>query len=820
MVKNYPILYFNELDIRSVEKTFPKTVKQLQEGDFKSADVRKISATGYFRARLDLRDRLLFKLLRYEGQVHVLLLEVIKNHNYASSRFLRRVFLPHEDQFIEIHQVDGESIMELPELSYLNPDKNKIHLLNKFISFDQLQESLFVLHPPLIIIGSAGSGKTALVLEKMKALPGSVAYISLSKFLVDKASQLYYADGFENEAQDAEFLSLNDFLAQWKSIIGNEVTFRLFEPWYNRHAQALKIHEPYRVYEEFKGVISGSPTHTAWLSKDEYLSLGIKQSIFHPDDREKLHALFIKYLEWLKENNLYDINILCHHYLQWIKPNYDYILVDEVQDITNVQLKVILHALKYPQQFILTGDSNQIVHPNFFSWSKVKSYFHQSSDHYNQIQILQTNYRNSLAVVQLSNYLLIIKNTRFGSIDQESNYLVQTLSKEPGEVVLYPDDEKKKSELNRRTQNNTQYAVIVPDNADKDIVRKYFKTPLVFSVQEAKGLEYENVILVNFVSKHDEEFKEIILGVRPEDFQVRELQYHRSADKYDKDAEIYKFYINSFYVAITRAIKNIYLFEKLLSHPAIQLLQLKETKQLIDVTEVKSSKEEWLEEARRLEAQGKYEQAEQIRAKYLGYDYISPEELEALVHRALDTSKKEQEVFKERKQLFQYAFYHQRYDWIETLAKLQLQRAILFMKEYRMHRKEFAKNIRLGNLSGALIYLNKYGSGSTDEEGHTGIMLSAWHGQPTLVSELLKRNGSINAFDKKEFLALHYLFDGYFKTTILKHQQYANAVHFKQLWFVLRPHAMTIKLPERQIQLNGHSMAFFLLILMQVKEST
>ncbi|MEO5583198.1 MAG: hypothetical protein ABIR66_10935, partial [Saprospiraceae bacterium] len=42
----------------------------------------------------------------------------------------------------------------------------------------------------------------------------------------------------------------------------------------------------------------------------------------------------------------------------------------------------------------------------------------------------------------------------------------------------------------------------------------------------------------------------------------------------------------------------------------------------------------------------------------------------------------------------------------------------------------------------------------------------------------------------------------------------------KQLWFVLRPHAMTIKLPERQIQLNGHSMAFFLLILMQVKEST
>jgi hypothetical protein len=46
------ILYLNNLNISSVEKTYSKTIKQLQEGDFKSADVRKMAGTGYYRQGL------------------------------------------------------------------------------------------------------------------------------------------------------------------------------------------------------------------------------------------------------------------------------------------------------------------------------------------------------------------------------------------------------------------------------------------------------------------------------------------------------------------------------------------------------------------------------------------------------------------------------------------------------------------------------------------------------------------------------------------------------------------------------------------------
>lgn len=808
------LLYLNDLNISSLEKTYSKTIRQLQVGDFRSADVRKMAGTGYYRARLNIRDRLLFTFANYEGKKYLLVLEVIKNHQYGSSRFLRGAAFPDEDKFVPV--LSPNEITAAEDFIFINPKSNRIHLLNKFISFDHLQNAIYSLYPPLIIVGSAGSGKTALVLEKLKELPGEIAYISLSNFLVENASKIYYSNGFDAENQDVEFLSLHNYLSSWEKPRGKEVGFPQFNNWFFRYAQAVKINEPYRVFEEFKGVITGSPIHTAYLTKEEYLELGVKQSIFSTAERERLYPLFLKYLDWLNENNLYDSNVLCFQYLEKIKPRYDYIVVDEVQDITNIQLKCILQSLKHKNHFILTGDSNQIVHPNFFSWGKVKSYFYESGDVNNPLKILQTNYRNSLQVVELGNKLLKIKNTRFGSIDKESNYLIGTVSKNEGEALLYPDEEKRKKELNRRTQNSTRYAVIVPANEMKNEARRFFKTPLIFSVQEAKGLEYENVILLNFISGHQAEFREIIKGVSTTDLIKEELAYNRAADKQDKDAEVYKFYINSLYVAITRAIKNIYIFEKQANHPALQLLQMKENKSDIKVAEAKSTLEEWLAEAQRLEDQGKIEQAEQIRAKYLGYEYLSPEQLETIKQAALDPGKKEKEVKKERKQLFQYAHAHQRYDWIEQLAQLQFQRAIALMKEVKQDRKEYSKSIRLGRKPEALRVIKKYGADfRADDNGATGLMLALYHGQDELISELLKLRVSVLLKDKSDQIGANYLLSGILQNIIQRKPQTATLPTLVRFWRLINPNSLTYETFNRQFQANSHSMVYFLIMLMR-----
>ncbi|MDR1882908.1 MAG: PhoH family protein [Prevotella sp.] len=812
----FDILHHSDLNIRSVEKAFSKTLKQLQTGDFKGADVRKMVNTGFYRARLDIRDSLLFNFVSYENQKYILLLEIIKDHNYAHSRFLRGASVD-ESRFVPVDAPEKEANNVSAELSYLNKKRKAVHTLNKFISFDDLQQSIYTLQPPLIIVGSAGSGKTALVLEKLKSLNGNVAYISLSKYLVDNASNIYYSSGYDNEFQETDFLSLKDYLALWQKPEGREIEFKRFEGWFNRYAQSVKINEPYRVFEEFKGVITGSPIHAAWLSKEEYLELGVKQSIFSLQERERLYPLFLKYTDWLKEEKMYDSNILCYQYLEKIQPCYDYIMVDEVQDITNIQLKCILASLKQKSHFILAGDSNQIVHPNFFSWSKIKTYFYEESDNKNnQIKILQTNYRNSLDVVELSNNLLKIKNTRFGSIDKESNYLIDTVSKEKGEVLLYANDDKKKKELNRRTQNSTKYAVIVSDNAQKAKAAQFFKTPLVFSVQEAKGLEYENVILTDFISGHEAEFREIIAGVTVEDLRQEELRYNRAGDKHDKDAEVYKFYINSFYVAVTRAVKNIYIFEQRADHPALKLLRMQESKSDIQVKEVKSSREEWLDEAKRLEEQGKYEQAEQIRAKYLGYEYISPEQLEIIKTLALDPAKKEAEVKRERKQLFAYAVNHRQYDWVNELAKLQFMRAILYMKELRADRKEYDKSLRLGYKSKIMSFIQKYGVDFTLENGVSGLMLALSYGQTELSLELHKQGASLLHTDDQGRLPVDYLMDSYIKYKRLKQKQsLANEQTMISCWEKMRPQAIVYEYNNRQFRIGSHSMLFFLLILMR-----
>lgn len=816
----YGILYHNDLGIKEIESAYGKTLDQLREGNFRAADVRKMVNNGFYRARLNIKDRLLFTFVSYRDEKYILLLEFIKDHNYDQSRFLRGASFVDENELLPFDPPAVPDQTEAPALCYLNPDIKKIHLLNKFISFDEFQLNVFELQPPLIIIGSAGSGKTAVVLEKMKTLTGNVAYISLSKFLVENASALYYSGGYENEFQEAEFLSLEDYLASWKKPDGKEVNFRAFSAWFARHAQALRLNEPYRVYEEFKGVLTGSPTHTAYLTEMEYLGLGVKQSIFAPEERKKLYPLFLKYMEWMKEQNLYDSNRVCFDYLQVVCPRYDYLVVDEVQDITNVQLKCILQSLIKPDRFILTGDSNQIVHPNFFSWSKVKSFFHASGEIDGKIKILRTNYRNSPQVVRLSNDLLKIKNTRFGSIDKESNYLVGTVSKSDGEATLYSQDEKKMNELNKLTQNSTKFAVIVPEGHGKDFARRYFKTPLEFTVQEAKGLEYDNVILVNFVSNHDAEFKEIIHGVVPEDLAVEELKFSRNANKEDKDAEIYKFYINSFYVAITRAVTNIFLFEKNTAHPALRLLGLTETKEAIRMAETKSSKEEWLAEARKLEEQGKFEQAEQIRAKYLGYTYISQEQLEQVLAAALDPANKESEVKKERKLLFEYAVNHQRIDWIEGLAKLQFQRAMVYFREIKVLRKDFSKNIRLGNSKSVLSILDKYGNLFSDDQGANALMLSSLYGQTAILKDLLQRAVPIVSMDHRGRLSLDYLLEGYFNTALKKQQQFAILQHVKQFWHLLKPTHLAFEIAKVRFQVSGQSMLLFLVVAMRAKQAS
>jgi len=550
------ILKYNELDFSKVRKQYEKVVEMLRNDDFHSAEVKKLTGSSYYRAKLDYTNRLLFKVVTYNQKKYALLLEIIHNHEYEKSRFLNGTKIDES----KIEAINHQHLDKAEPISYINDNNDFFHILDKFISFDSIQNEIFYINPPLIIIGSAGSGKTMLTLEKMKACAGEILYITGSPYLIQSARQLYYSNHYSNEAQEIDFLSYREFLETIRVPHGKEINFQIFSNWLREVNKTRDFQDANKLYEEFKGVISGNTLDKAYLTKNDYINLGIKQSIYGIDEREKVYALFEKYTRFLKEKNLYETNLVSFEYLEICQNKYDFIIVDEVQDFTSVQLDLILKSLKCSSNFILCGDSNQIVHPNFFSWSKIKSLFYnKKTDHPTEIiRILNSNYRNAPNVTAIANKILKTKNARFGSIDKESHYLVESQSTEKGEVYCLHESNIILQEINKKTKKSVKFAVLVLRDDLKEKASQLFDTPLIFSIYDAKGLEYDNVILYGFISCDEKPFYEITHGITQKDLES-EFLYSRVKDKSDRSLEIYKFFINALYVAITRAVKNVYL---------------------------------------------------------------------------------------------------------------------------------------------------------------------------------------------------------------------------------------------------------------------
>jgi len=798
------ILEYTGLDVSSVKAGYRKVTDALARNDFRAAQVKKLvnlTHGKFYRAKLDDADRLLFTLVRHGDEVCALMLEVIASHNYDKSRFLRGALIDES----KIPDVDlGEAVKDAEHLRYLHPEHIAIHLLDKPISFDDTQEMIYRQQPPLIIVGSAGSGKTALTLEKLKHAEGEVLYVTHSVYLAQNARNLYYAHGFEHTGQEANFLSYREFVESIRVPAGREATWRDFSRWFARMQNSFKGIDAHQAFEEIRGVLTAGDAGI--LTREEYAQLGIRQSIFGENQREKLYELFGKYRQWLAEEGLFDLNIVVHDSVA--APRYDFVVIDEVQDLTIAQLSLVLKTLKKKGNFLLCGDSNQIVHPNFFSWSQVKTLFWNDPNlaGQQQMSVLTANFRNGTEATRIANQLLKIKQRRFGSIDKESNFLVQAVGAEAGKVALMADNDAVKRELDKKTKQSTRFAVLVMRDEDKQDARKYFSSPLLFSIHEAKGLEYENIVLYRFVSGHRSEFNEIVDGVGKDDLAVENLDYRRAKDKSDKSLEVYKFFVNAIYVALTRAIKNLYIIESDTGHRLFSLLDL-EVDGKVNVEAVQSSLEEWQKEARKLELQGKQEQAEAIRRTILKQSPPPwPVIDEVHVREALlKVFRDKVPGNKQKQQLYEYATYHdepflaQRLiedAQFESKKSFNEQLETLGRKSYLPYFSQQIRNI--------LKQCDQYGIDHRLPMNQTPLMAAAASGNIPLTEALLERGANPEKVDQYGFNALHWAMRRAFHS-----HEYARS-HFAVLYELLAPTCVDVNTGDRLVRLDRHLSEYFL----------
>ncbi|MEF8697990.1 MAG: ankyrin repeat domain-containing protein [Candidatus Accumulibacter sp. UW26] len=799
------ILEYTDLDTSRVKASYRRVVDAIARLDFRAAQVKKLvnlSHGKFYRARLDDADRLLFSLVRHGDEVCALMLEVIANHDYDKSRFLRGAAIDET----RIPDIDAdEAIREAQPVRYLHPQRTTIHLLDKPISFDDTQEAVYRQPPPLIVVGSAGSGKTALTLEKLKHAEGEVLYVTHSSYLAQSARDLYFANGFEPSGQDAVFLSYRDFVESIHVPPGREATWRDFAGWFGRMRQTFREFDGHQVFEEIRGVLAASAGGV--LSRDDYLALGVRQSIFPVDLRERIYDLFEKYRGWLTEARLYDLNLVAQDWQRLAAPRYDFVVIDEVQDITTVQLALVLRTLKRPGHFLLCGDSNQIVHPNFFSWSQVKSLFWQDPKlaERQQLRVLTANFRNGLEATRVANQLLKIKHRRFGSIDRESNFLVQAVGGEPGQVALMPDRESTKRELDLKIRQSTQFAVLVMRDEDKAEARRHFATPLLFSIHEAKGLEYENIVLYRFISDHRSEFSEIADGVTSADLAIDSLDYRRARDKSDKSLEVYKFFVNALYVALTRAIRNVYVIESDTGHALFGLLGMNLGQVTVDARQ--STLEDWQKEARKLDLQGKQEQAEAIRRTILKETPVPWPVFDEtrVVEMLIKVFREQVPGAKLKQQLYEYATCHdepQLAQWLAREAKFEpaknfvQQRPIFCRKTYLPYFANHFKDI--------LKQCEQYGSNHRLPMNQTPLMAAAVAGNLPLVEALLDRGADREAVDHYGYNALHWALREGFRDAKFARGPLAA------LYERLAPTSVDVNTGERLVRLDRHLSEYFL----------
>ena len=805
------ILEFADLDTSRVKAAYRKVVAAIASGDFRAAQVRKLTGVGhgkFYRARLNDTDRLIFSLLRHDDGVCALMLEVIVNHDYGKSRFLRGAVID-EDKIVACDAAEAEK--EAQPLRYLNPERSVIHLLDKPISFDDAQDAIFRAPAPLVIVGGAGSGKTALTLEKLKLVEGEALYVTHSAYLAQNARNLYYANGFDRAGQEATFLSYREFIESIHVPPGREVTWRDVVAWFQRIRQSFRDADfrdidAHQAVEEIRGVITAGERSV--LTREDYLALGVRQSIFPASKRSRLYDIFEKYRAWLKDAKLFDLNLIAQEWLGKAAPRYDFVVIDEVQDITPVQLALVLKTLRHASHFLLCGDSNQIVHPNFFSWAQVKSLFWRDPElaQRQQLSVLTANFRNSREATRVANLLLKIKHRRFGSIDRESNFLVRAVGAEAGEVTLASDKDELKRELNQKIRQSTRFAVLVMRDEDKAEARKHFTTPLVFSIHEAKGLEYENIVLYRFISDHRSEFNEIVDGVAAQDLTADELDYRRAKDKSDKSLEVYKFYVNALYVALTRAIANLYLIESDTEHPIFKLLELTPAGQ-VRVDAQRSSLEDWQREARKLELQGKQEQVDAIRRDILRqspvpwpvFDQAKTTELLIKVFRDRAPGGKP------RQQLFDIACCHDEPALAVWLAREAGMDAAKQFDRVRVSqgRKSYAAYFSK-NFKDILYQCASHGIEHRLQMNQTPLMAAAAAGNVPLVEALLERGADRQNVDHFGWNALHWAMREAFGDPAFARGPFAT------LYELLAPSSIDVNTGERLVRIDQRHAEYFL----------
>jgi len=283
------------------------------------------------------------------------------------------------------------------------------------------------------------------------------------------------------------------------------------------------------------------------LTLQEYLDLSSEVSIYSEDEKELIYAICINYQNYIDTENLYDDNDLAGLCIMKMSEKYgkpfQHLVVDEVQDLTELQIYLIYNLVEDKENVLFAGDIHQIINPTYFSAGRLrKLYSINNKDIYDSY--LNKNYRSQKNIVNLANNLADIRRKYIAKRNEENEQLVETIN--IGQPLLYlRKNNNSLKQMLLAVNEKANAATIVADNEDKKYLESIMevKANNIYTVAEIKGMEFEYIFCYNLIGKYSTYWDDIFDG------------------KAKKNVK-YRYYFNIFYVSITRARKTLCVYDE------------------------------------------------------------------------------------------------------------------------------------------------------------------------------------------------------------------------------------------------------------------
>lgn len=447
-------------------------------------------------------------------------------------------------------------------------------------------------HGSIILSSTAGSGKTFCCIERLRYLiekekvdPSKVIFFSFTNSAVDELKERLGND-------KVEITTIHSFCAKVLSNLKKMrkiSSFVDFIKWYKtkykpkRHDSEKKKEQFYRAIDELY---------------EESNTISSHISAFKLQQEDGIRAYPPKYIDeykrFQKERKVMDFSDMIinvkrlfeeDRYLKRFKNRYDHIFVDEYQDTSSIQMKILL-ALN-AKYYYLIGDRNQSIYGySGANCKKIEEMLEEMRD--TKRMNLSVNFRSAKKIIENSNEYTDLKavpsdnKVEDGHVDNNIIYslddLINIIRSESELAILCRRNstiKKLEFELLKRRIPIKYFNYItekdikkIKDSKVDSILEKklsylkgYFSTNedlysfirsnerstrSITTVHKSKGLEYESCVAVNSLSPE-------ILEKNGVYNKLSKKQFSRISFKED-DTESK----NIHYVAITRSKKNLY----------------------------------------------------------------------------------------------------------------------------------------------------------------------------------------------------------------------------------------------------------------------